>query len=159
MYLERMSEPWLSFARKSMNFINDQRNLDFVFQSPIVREPCSISGFSLGDKTIQKFVGCLKDDRNAPLLFSFSFTQDTVIGYEALSRYALNEKNRFIYTMEITIESTYVPGWNYTVRYSPETWMKVHNIDIPDARGQIKSRAKGTGYAFMVVSVCRFLFF
>ncbi len=43
--------------------------------------------------------------------------QDTLIGYEALSRYALNEKNRFIYTMEITIESTYVPTWNHTVRW------------------------------------------
>ena len=78
--------------------------------------------------------------------------QDTLIGYEALSRYALNEKNRFIYTMEIVIESTFVPGWNYTYTYDPSTWMKMHYIIIPDARGQVKARAKGTGYAVMMVS-------
>ena len=54
--------------------------------------------------------------------------------------------------MEITIESTFLPGWNYTVRYDPETWMKMHYIEIPDARGQVKAKAKGTGYAVMMVS-------
>ena len=90
--------------------------------------------------------------RFSTILKVFSL-QDTLIGYEALSRYALNEKNRFIYQMEITIESTYVPGWNHTVRYTPETWMKMHFIEIPDARGQVKARAKGTGYAVMMVSI------
>ena len=90
---------------------------------------------------------------NQTSLLSYLYLQDSLIGFEALSRYALNEKNRFIYTMEITIESTFVPGWNYTVRYDPSSWMKIHYIEIPDARGQVKARAKGTGYAVMMVSI------
>ena len=36
MYLERMSEPWLSFARSTMNFLNDQRIMMFAFQATMV---------------------------------------------------------------------------------------------------------------------------
>ena len=86
----------------------------------------------------------------SPLTFIFRILSSDS---KPLSRYALNEKNIFIYTMEITIESTFVPGWNYTVRYDPSSWMKIHYIEIPDARGQVKARAKGTGYAVMMVSI------
>ena len=36
MYIERMTEPWLTFARATMNFLNDQRVMMFAFQSTMV---------------------------------------------------------------------------------------------------------------------------
>ena len=52
------------------------------------------------------------------------------MGFEALAAYALNEKNRFIYQMEITIESTYVPGWNYNVSFNSENFAQAHHIEV-----------------------------
>ena len=52
------------------------------------------------------------------------------MGFEALAAYALNEKNRFIYQMEITIESTYVPEWSYNVSFSSENFAQAHHIEV-----------------------------
>ena len=56
--------------------------------------------------------------------------QDTLVGFEALAAYALNEKNRFIYQMDITIESTYVPGWSYNVSFTSENFAQAHHIKV-----------------------------
>ena len=56
--------------------------------------------------------------------------QDTLVGFEALAAYALSEKNRFIYQMEITIESTYVPGWSYNVSFTSENFAQAHHIEV-----------------------------
>lgn len=52
------------------------------------------------------------------------------MGFEALAAYALNEKNRFIYQMEITVESTYVPGWSYNVSFTSENFAQAHHIEV-----------------------------
>ena len=149
--IDRMTEPWLSYARSAMNVLNDHRIMILVFQSTMVSAFFIFIAFHR-IRTLALKAEINVNDVIIFLVFSF---QDTLIGHEALSRYALNEKNRFIYTMEITIESTFVPGWNYTVTFDPKTWMKIHYIEIPDARGQVKANAKGTGYAVMMVGSIR----
>ncbi len=56
--------------------------------------------------------------------------QDTLIGFEALAAYALNEKNRFIYQMDITVESTYAPDWSHEVNFTSENFAQVHHIQV-----------------------------
>ena len=52
------------------------------------------------------------------------------MGFEALAAYALNEKNRLIYQMEITVESTYAPGWSYNVSFTSQNFAQAHHIEV-----------------------------
>ena len=81
----------------------------------------------------------------------YSIQQDTIVALQALSEFAYMDTNRGLYTMRVNLYSTHAQHFQKHVTLSKGDFIDYHQIEVPQAHGNLRASAQGTGYALLQV--------
>jgi hypothetical protein len=84
-------------------------------------------------------------------LMGWSSTQDTLLALEALTAFSYRQTNRAFYNLQLTFACSSNNTWTETVSLDKTNFASLYTFPITPAFGQIKTRATGTGYAFLAL--------
>jgi hypothetical protein len=84
-------------------------------------------------------------------LMGWSSTQDTLLALEALTEFSYRQTNRAFYNLQLTFGCSSNDTWTETVSLNKSNFASLYSFPIEPAFGQIKTRATGTGYAFLAL--------
>jgi len=82
-------------------------------------------------------------------IMGWSSTQDTLLALESLKKFSFSQTNRAFYNLQLTFVTSSNDTWTHTVNLDKTNFASLYSFDVSPAFGQIKTRATGTGYAFM----------
>jgi len=82
-------------------------------------------------------------------LFGWSSTQDTILALEAMTEFSYRQTNRDFYSLQLEFVCSSNASWTHMVKLNKTNFADLYSFEVDPAFGQIKTRATGTGYAFI----------
>lgn len=82
-------------------------------------------------------------------VFGWSSTQDTLLALEAMTEFSYRQTNRDFYNLQLEFVCSSNASWTHRVNLNRTNFANVFKFKVQPAFGQVKTRATGTGYAFI----------